>query len=120
MVFDLDKMYCGVIRRGDIFLMNEDEEEKPVVVLQDDILNQRLETAVVAEILPHKTGERIFKNEVLLKEKETGLGQDGICALHKIKSINRGLMVAKKGELKKEKIQEIYEAMDINCGRFRD
>jgi mRNA-degrading endonuclease toxin of MazEF toxin-antitoxin module len=91
-----------------------------VAVLQDPVLNERLSTVVVAEIIPHKSGERIFKNEVLLKSEETGLGQDGICALHKILTIDRRLMIAKKSELTKEKLQDVYHAMDVNCGRFRD
>lgn len=120
MVFDLDKMYCGAIRRGDIFLCWQEKEEQPVVVLQDAILNERLSTVVVAQILSHQAGEKIFKNEVLLKATETGLGENGICALHKIFTVDRRQMIAKKGELTREKAQAVLEAMDINCGRFRD
>lgn len=120
MDFDLDKMYCGAIRRGDIFLAEFSGHEKPVVVLQDAILNERLETIVVVDILPHKVGDKIFKNEVLLRAHETGLGKDGICALHKVHTFTRGLMIAKKGELTKERLNDVYKAMDVNCGRFRD
>lgn len=120
MRFDFDKMYCGAINRGDIFLCLQDKIDLPVVVLQDEVLNERLSTVVVARILAHKAGDKIFKNEVLLKGVETGLGENGICALHKILTVDRRLMVAKKGELTDEKLKEIFEAMDINCGRFRD
>ncbi len=120
MRFDFDKMYCGAINRGDIFVCLQEKNDSPVVVLQDEVLNERLSTVVVARILPHKAGDRIFKNEVLLKGAETGLGENGICALHKIFSVDRRLMIAKKGELTGEKLQEVFEAMDVNCGRFRD
>jgi len=120
MVFDFEKMYCGAIRRGDVFLCLHDKKELLVVVLQDHILNERLSTVVVAQILPHQAGDKIFKNEVFLKGTETGLGENGIGALHKIFTVDRRQMIAKKGELTKEKLQEVFEAMDINCGRFRD
>lgn len=120
MKFDLDKMYCGAIRRGDIFLFNEGAVERPVIVLQEDILNQGLPTVVCASIEPYAKNEEIFSNEVLLKAEEIGLGKDGICMLHKIITIDRRHMIAKKGELKPEKLQEIYQALDVNLGRFRD
>lgn len=129
MQFDLDKMYCGAIRRGDVFLYEEDgpltrsgepAQDKPVIVLQEDILNQGLPTVVCASVEPYEKGEEIFPNEVLLLAGETGLGKDGICMLHKILTIDRRYMIAKKGELKPEKLQEIYRALEVNLGRFRD
>lgn len=133
MDFDLDKMYCGAVRRGDVFLFDRVEsassadhaarveiKETPAVVLQEDILNQGLPTVVCALLEPYKIGEEIFPNEVLLKSAETGLGRDGICMLHKILTIDRRNMIAKKGELKPERLQEIYQALDVNLGRFRD
>ena len=124
--FDLDKMYCGAIRRGDIFLfdnnhlINTQSREKAVVVLQDNILNEGLPTIVCVLIEPYKTDEDVFPNEVILKKEETGLGKDGICMLHKIITVDRINMISKKGELSQEKLQEIYKALDINLGRFRD
>jgi len=128
MNFDFDKMYCGKIRRGGIFLYEVKENpstgaqgvEKAVVILQDNILNEGLPTIVGASIEPYKKDEKIFPNEVLLKKEETGLGKDGICMLHKIITVDRRVMISKKGELKADKLQEIYKALDINLGRFRD
>ena len=120
MEFDLDKMYCGAIRRGDVFLYEDGKNEKAVIVLQDDILNQGLPTVVCASVEPYIKNEEIFPNEVVLKSEETGLGKDGICMLHKIVTIDRIKMISKKGELKKEKLAEIYKALEVNLGRFRD
>lgn len=121
MEFDIDKMYCGAIRRGDIFL-SEDEGKKisTVVVLQDNVLNDGLPTVVCALVVPCKKDYEVFDNEVLLKKDEIGLGTDGICMLHKVMTVKRHDLIAKKGELKPERLQKIYQAMDINCGRFRD
>jgi len=121
MTFDFDNMYCGAIRRGDVFLYEKQKgEEMPVVVLQENVLNDGLPTVVCACIEQYKDGEEVFANEVLLKNTETGLGETGICMLHKIVTIERPRMIAKKGELKQERLQEIYEALDVNLGRFRD
>ncbi len=120
MTFELDNMYCGAIKRGDIFLVSFSGKEQAVVVLQDSILNERLGTVIAVPIESYKHGQKIFKNEVLLKEKETGFGEAGICMLHKLQPVNRTQMVAKKGEVTKEKLQELYAALDVNLGRFRD
>ncbi|NQU83534.1 MAG: type II toxin-antitoxin system PemK/MazF family toxin [Parcubacteria group bacterium] len=120
-MFDLDKMYCGAIRRGDVLIFESEEKiEKPIVVLQDNILNESLPTIICALIELYKDGEEVFPNEVLLKKEKTGLGKDGICMLHKILTVDRRLIIAKKGELSQQRLQEIYEAMDVNLGRFRD
>lgn len=121
--FDLDKMYCGAIRRGDIFLYEDDKQnnkEFPVLVLQEDVLNQGLPTVVCSKIETYKKGQKIFSNEVLITKDESGLGRDGIIKLYKIFTIDRRVMIAKKAELSDKKIKEVYQALDINLGRFRD
>lgn len=120
MAFDLDNMYCGAIKRGDLFLcLLENDKEQAVVVLQDSILNERLGTVMVVPIVPYDGG-RTFKNEIVLKENETGFGNNGLCMLHKLCVVKREQFIAKKGELNLKKLQEIYGALDINLGRFRD
>lgn len=120
MNFDLDKMYCGAIRRGDIFLVDKDGREVAVVVLQDNVLNEGLPTVVCAKIVPYRKSEEVLVNEILLKKNETGLGKDGICMLHKILTVDRRNMVAKKGELKFDRLQEVFKKLDVTLGRFRD
>lgn len=120
MDFDLDTMYCGAVKRGDIFLCRLEKKETAVVVLQDSILNERLPTVAVVPIEPHIASAPVFKNEIVLSAKETGFGGSGICMLHKMQPISRQYLVAKKGEVSKEKLAALYAALDINLGRFRD
>ena len=121
MKFDLDKMYCAAIRRGDIFVYEDKNDKKRIVlIIQDDVLNQSFPTVVCASIEPYKKSSSVFDNEVLLKDEETGLGKDGLCMLHKIITLDRRGLIAKKGELTKEKLREVFKAFDINLGRFRD
>ncbi|MCB9798415.1 type II toxin-antitoxin system PemK/MazF family toxin [Candidatus Nomurabacteria bacterium] len=118
--FDIDNMYCGVIERGDIFLYESKKGEKAVVVLQDNVLNEGLSTIVCAILEPREKGDHVFANEVLLVAAENGLGVDALCKLYKIETLDRRGIIAKKGELSSERLFDIYRALDINCGRFRD
>jgi len=118
--FDFDNMYCGAIKRGDVVLSSEGQQEKPYLVLQDDILNNGLPTVICARIVPYTPKIKILINEVLLKRQETGLGNDGVCLLHKVQTLERGNIIAKKGELKEETLQKVFKALDATLGRFRE
>lgn len=119
-IFDLDKMYCGAIKRGEIFLVHSDDGEKLVVVVQDNVLNERLSTVLAIPIEPHVDHQTVFRNELALKAEETSLGRAAICKPRKISPIDRRYVLAKTGELTTERLQELYEVIDINFGRFRD
>lgn len=119
MQFDFDAMYYGAVKRGDIFLSLIENKKQLVVVLQDTVLNERLGTVAVIPIEPYKGG-KVFKNETLLKVDDTGLDKDGLCSLFKLLPISRTALLAKKGEVQQEKLTELYQALDINLGRFRD
>lgn len=121
MDFNFDKMYCGAVRRGDIFLYERESDTKEMVlILQDNVLNDGLPTVVCALIKSHKNGEEVFANEVLISKDEIGVGVDGICMLHKIYTVPRELLVAKKGEIKNKTLNLVFKSLDINLGRFRD
>lgn len=120
MDFDLDKMYCGAIRRGDVVVFEKGKKDRIMVVLQDDVLNASLPTVLGAEIYPFKKGGEVFLNEVFLPGEETGLGKDGVCMLHKVLTVERSNIVLKKGELTQKRLKEIFKALDITFGRFRD
>ena len=120
MSFDLDKMYCGAISRGDVVICEADGKEKVMVVLQDNILNDELSTVVCAPIESVKKGEETLINEVMLKSSEAGLDSDGICMPHKVVTISKKICIEKKSNIGKEKVNEIFRALDITLGRFRD
>lgn len=119
MTVDLDSIYCGRIKRGDIFLVR-DEGERTVVVVQDDILNERLSSVLVVPVEPQKAGESVFKNELLLTRHETGFGRAGLCRPYHLRAVDRHHMVAKRGELSRTRLSELLAVLDINLGRFRD
>lgn len=119
--FHLDKMYCAHIKRGDILVAHhEDGKEGLMVVVQENILNERLSTVMGVPLEIHKDGRTVHKNEMLLKAKETNLGKDAVCLPHKMKPYDRRYLVAKKAELLPDRLKDLYTTIDINFGRFRD
>lgn len=118
--FDLDKMYCGAIKRGEMFLVQFDHEERLMVVVQDNVLNERLSTVLAIPIEPHHDSHPVFRNELLLKPSESSLSRPAVCIAHKLQPIDRRHVLAKTGELTPERLQELFEVLDINFGRFRD
>ena len=119
MKIDLDSIYCGSIKRGDIFLISG-EADKIAVVVQDNILNERLSTVLAVPVSQHKEGAPTFKNELLLKPSETSLKKWALCLPHKLCAVDRHRLRAKTGELHPDRLQELFDVMDINFGRFRD
>jgi len=120
-IFDFENMYCGLIRRGDVFLCEiEPKKEVPVVVLQDTVLNGGLSSVVCAFIEPIRLEHALLINEVLLSKDETGLGKESVCMTHKVRAIDRQTFISKKGEVAPETLKKIFFSIDITFGRFRD
>lgn len=120
--FDLDKMYCAAIKRGEIFLVaNHDlNEENLMIVVQDNVLNERLSTVLAIPVEPHHEAGAHFKNQLLLKPSETSLGVPAVCLPQKIEAVDRRRLLAKTGELAPDRLQDLFDILDINLGRFRD
>jgi len=119
--FDIDNMYCGIVRRGDVVIYSDAKHKQlALLVLQDDILNETVSTVVCALIV-HKDPERPnFLNEVLLQPSETGLSEDALCLSYKIGTFDRRGIIMKKGELRQKALQEVLDACDVTFGKFRD
>lgn len=120
MNFDFDKMYCGSIHRGDVVIVEQNKKEIPILILQDDVLNNGFLTVIGALIELHKKNEEILINELLLGSSQTGLGKDGVCKLYKIITVGRENIIAKKGEIDKLTLEKVFEKLDITLGRFRE
>lgn len=117
---DIDSVYCGAIKRGDIFLVKNHHHDQVVVVVQDDILNERLDTVLAIPVEPVKAGDVVFKNEIVLTKKETSFGKSGLCKPYRIMPVDRHYMASKRGELSKNRLLELLACIDVNLGRFRD
>lgn len=121
MSYDVDKMYCGQIERGDVFLCQHNGQEKTIVVLQDSVLNGGLPTILGAVVdFDNITDGQVFANEVLIEEDFFECKKSGVCLLHKVVTVDRRTVWHKCGSVSIEKLHEIYAALDVNLGRFRD
>lgn len=120
MKFDFDNMYCGAVKRGDIFVSHESGKEEVLVVVQENILNERLSTVLGVPLERHADGKTIHRNELLVKQTETGLGHAAVALPHKMRPYDRRHLIAKKGELNPIRLKELYHVIEINFGRFRD
>jgi len=120
MTFFADNMYCGALKRGDIVMYEIDGEQRPALVLQDDVLNGGLPSVVCARLTVQKPKSQPVVTEVAIHKTSSGLGKNTLCQLHHIHTIERHIIRAKKGEVGSEILQEIFDALDISLGRFRD
>jgi len=120
MIDKIDKLYCGAIKQGDVLLCEHDGTQKHIVVLQDDLLNGSLPTVVGALLDLENERDENFANEVYLDEIDLWPQANGVCMMHKIVTVDRQTIFAKKGSLEPEKLKKVYQAMDVNMGKFRD
>ncbi|MDO8626422.1 MAG: type II toxin-antitoxin system PemK/MazF family toxin [Candidatus Magasanikbacteria bacterium] len=120
--FDLDRMYCAAIKRGEIFLVanHDHSEENLMIIVQDNVLNERLSTVLAIPIAPHHEAGGHFKNQFLLKPSETSLGEPAVGLPQKIEAVDRRRLLAKTGELAPDRLRDLFDVLDINLGRFRD
>lgn len=77
-------------------------------------------TVICALVEFHDKFEKVLPNEIELDQGNIHNGKKGICMLHKIVTIDRRLIFEKLGELQTEVVNDVYKALDVNLGRFRD
>tara|TARA_Y100000310_G_C20053861_1_gene521825 strand:- start:111 stop:482 length:372 start_codon:yes stop_codon:yes gene_type:complete len=117
---NIDNLYCGAIKQGDVLLCKYEDTQKHIVVLQDSLLNGSMPTVVGALLDLEKNDNENFVNEVCLTEEDLWKGASGVCMLHKIVTVERKTVYEKKGSLQNKNLKKVYSALDINLGKFRD
>lgn len=106
------------MRRGEIYLArlfefpHEDEhaveKERPVLILQNDEDNDNHHYPfVIVAPLSTKKLDRVYKQDVVTKSKETSLPQDSKVLLGIIRTILKTDLVRKLGKLHKQRMEEI-------------
>ena len=110
------------IRRGDIFFLNltgnqgfEIQGPRPVVVIQNDIGNERSNSIIVAAMTRNtrKSG-RIF---VKVSANESGLNGDGTVLLDQIFTVSKERFSRSRvGRLSQLKMLELNEAIKVSLG----
>jgi mRNA interferase MazF len=105
------------MQQGDIFLANlnpvkghEQAGYRPVLIIQNDILNKGLNTAVIIPI----TTNLKAKNSLItwfLPKKEHKLKQDSVALLFQIRTIDKQRLIKKVSSLKKEVLNQIIKQL---------
>jgi mRNA interferase MazF len=98
-------------RRGDIYLV----DNRPAVVIQNDISNQHSHITIVAAITS-KINEPPYPTEVILDPSATGLAVRSAALLNQIRSIDRRRLVKYLGRANSQALARIDTAIQISLG----
>ena len=107
-----------VIRRGDIFRINNPKKTsgsviskiRPCVIIQNDIANIHSPVTIVAMITSFK-GKKLYPTNVFITSKETGLPEDSVVLCNQIQTVNKTILIRKVGEISYKKMQAVDMAL---------
>lgn len=101
------------INQGDIFLANLDPAKgheqagfRPVLIMQNDILNRNLNTAIIAPITSNLKAKGKLTT-YFLSQKSSGLDRDSVVLLFQIRTIDNARLERKVGRVDPNEVVEI-------------
>ena len=107
------------IQRGDIFLCDlnpaigyEQKGVRPVLVLQNDTINKRLKTVMVAPATTNLKAKR-FLLTVFVSSKQSGLPQDSVILLNQIRTVDKRRLKKKMGHLGTDLMNQVAQAIRL-------
>ena len=107
-------------KRGEVWMVNfnpgrgsEQKGVPPALIIQNDTGNQYAATTIIAAIT-----STIKKNPVtvVVPRGKGGLKEESMINLAQILTIDKGRLIRKIGQIEKEKIVEVDEAIKISLG----
>lgn len=105
------------IQQGELFLTDlnpvkghEQSGFRPVLVMQNNILNKNLNTVIVAPITSNLNARGKLTTYFLPKEK-WGLDRDSVVLLYQIRTLDKSRLVKKLGKLEHKAFLEVKEQM---------
>jgi len=108
-----------VIRKGDVFFCNldptfghEQRGTRPVVVLQNDIANDKLKTVMVAPLTSNLKAKG-FLLTVLVEAKSSGLPKDSVILLFQIRTLDKRRLERKIAHLDDTIMEQVDQAIQI-------
>ncbi len=104
------------LRRGDVFWANLDptvgveiKKRRPVVVVSNNVINQRSRLVIVVPLTTNVT--RLSPSHVLLPQGECGLSQDSKALTEQIRAIDKQRLVNRVGSLSSRFLRLIEQAI---------
>jgi mRNA interferase MazF len=83
---------------------------RPVLVVSNEIMNERLPIVTVLPLTSHKPGRRIYSTEVLLPARVAGQPLDSIVMAHQIRTISKRRLQAAYGQLQVPALRQAVQA----------
>lgn len=108
-----------VIRKGDVFFCNldptfghEQAGTRPVVVLQNNIANDRLNTIMVAPLTSNLKAKGYLLT-VFVDAQSSGLPKDSVILLFQVRTIDKRRLERRVAHLDQQIMQKVDEALQI-------
>jgi mRNA interferase MazF len=108
-----------VIRKGDVFFCNldptfghEQAGTRPVVVLQNNIANDRLNTIMVAPLTSNLKAKEYLLT-VFVDAKSNGLPKDSVILLFQVRTVDKRRLERRVAHLDRQIMQKVDEALHI-------
>ena len=113
-----------MIKRGDVFFADlspvvgsEQGGQRPVLIVQNDIGNKYSPTVIVAAITA-KISKAKLPTHVEVRKDDVGLLKDSVVLLEQVRTIDKKRLIQKLGNLDKETMVLVDEALMISLGLF--
>lgn len=113
-----------MIKRGDVFFADlspvvgsEQGGQRPVLIVQNDIGNKYSPTVIVAAITA-KISKAKLPTHVEVRKDDVGLLKDSVVLLEQVRTIDKKRLIQKLGNLDKETMALVDEALMISLGLF--
>lgn len=110
------------IKRGGIFYVNlnpsKDSEQagrRPVLVIQNDIGNEKSPTVIIAPLTTKKYSKE-YPTNVNIKKGVANLKNDSTILMSQIRTLDKKRLEEKVGHLPMDLINEVDEAIKISLG----
>jgi len=107
-------------KRGEVWMVNfnpgrgsEQKGIRPALIIQNDTGNQYAATTIVAAIT---STIKKYPVTVVVPRGKGGLKEESMINLAQILTIDKGRLIRKIGQIEKEKIVEVDEAIKISLG----
>ena len=108
------------VRRGDIFWADldpvkgsEQGKTRPVLIIQNDVGNERSPVTIIACITSNLT-RKDYPTNVCILVKDTRLESDSVVLLNQIRTIDKTRLKSKTGQVPVHKMLEVDEALKIS------
>jgi mRNA interferase MazF len=107
-------------KRGEVWMVNfnpgrgsEQKGVRPALIIQNDTGNQYAATTIIAAIT---STIKKYPVTVVVPRGKGGLKEESMINLAQILTIDKGRLIRKIGQIEKEKIVEVDEAIKISLG----